>query len=323
MISSGNNTATLSIHVPTGHSMNTICQCNQLLGKPTRHPLASIINLLPGDSMPILHPGCYSLLVIVHGSKGEQLGQSSCDFTEAVLTAQIPGKTINLTERLESGQSARLLLFHQDLLVGTALGKNIQNYRFLKYRRDEALHLSCSEWYKINALLDDIDNELQWGTDSFTARILSGKINGLLDYTARFYHRQFITRHDALYYDERKINHIIDQWLMSNRIRLFGLPCICMLAKETGCSVSLFEDLVEFESGMDAEQYIRLRRIQLARQLLVKKDISDAQIALRLGFQSVTEFRALFRKVNGISTEEIRKCNKMIHKRKASTEAKS
>jgi AraC family transcriptional activator of pobA len=302
--------------------MNTICQCNQLVGKPTRHPLASVITVPTGDFLPRLHPGCYSMLVISHCCNEKQLGKSSCDFSEAVLSAQVPGTPIELTEKPEDNQSARLLLFHQDLLVGTALGENIKNYRFLKYRRDEALHLSCSEWHKINMLLDDIDDELQWGTDKFTARILSGKINVLLDYIARFYHRQFITRHDAAYYDERKINSVIDQWLTSDRIRLLGLPCICMLAKEIDCSTSLFEDLVEFESGMDAEQYIQLRRMQLARQLLEKKDISDAQIALRLGFRSAAVFRDLFRRVNGTSTEEIRKCNKTTQNRKASTKTK-
>lgn len=285
--------------------MNTICQCNQLLGKPTRHPLASVLHLLPGGNMPELQPGCYAVLLLTPGSDG-LLGREFCDFCDGTLLAQVPGKSLDLNRWLTNTDSARLLLFHHDLLIGTALGNNIKNYRFLKYKQNEALHLSASEKEKLDVILDDIESELKRPVDDFTARILSGKICGMLDYIARFHHRQLITRHDAAFYNPKKTNQIIDQWLLSSRIRIFGLPCVCTLAKEVGYSTSFFEDLVEFEDGVEPEKYIQLRRMKLARQLILTEKVSDAQIALRLGFRSAENFRSLFRKVTGHDTDQLR-----------------
>lgn len=294
--------------------MNTICQCNKLLGKPTRHPLASVLHLSLRDDMPELQPGCYAVLLIAPGTDG-LLGREDCDFRDATLLAQVPGKSLELSQWLTRTDSARLLLFHQDLLVGTSLGENIKNYRFLKYSRNESLHLSAAERDKLNMVLDDIENELKRPADDFTARILSGKICGMLDYIARFHHRQLITRHDASFYDAKETNKIIDQWLLSNRIRLFGLPCVCMLAKEAGCSTSFFEDLVEFEDGMEPEKYIQLRRVKIARRLILTEEISDAQIALRLGFRSAESFRTFFRKVTGQAPNQLRTRHKDTAKR--------
>ena len=86
------------------------------------------------------------------------------------------------------------LIFHPDLIYGTALGKKIGKYSFFSYEQNEALHLSDQEREIIMDCFHKIEVELEHPVDKHTRELLSVNIELLLDYCLRFYDRQFYTR---------------------------------------------------------------------------------------------------------------------------------
>ncbi len=68
-------------------------------------------------------------------------GRQPCDFTAATLVARPPGRELSLVDGHGEPVSGRLLLFHRDLLSGTALSRRIGQYGVFGYADHEALHL--------------------------------------------------------------------------------------------------------------------------------------------------------------------------------------
>lgn len=57
------------------------------------------------------------------------------------------------------------LLFHPDLLRGTALGRTIKKYTFFSYEVNEALHISEEERNVVMDCLRILGHELEHGVD--------------------------------------------------------------------------------------------------------------------------------------------------------------
>ena len=74
------------------------------------------------------------------------------------------------------------------------LEKTIEEYTFFSYALKEALHVSLKEKRILSSCVDDIRREFHHGADSYKRTILIRHITRLLDYTTRFYERQFIVR---------------------------------------------------------------------------------------------------------------------------------
>ena len=58
------------------------------------------------------------------------------------------------------------LLFHPDLIKGTALGKKMSQYSFFSYESHEALHLSLKEQQIIKDLFGKLEYELSQSIDN-------------------------------------------------------------------------------------------------------------------------------------------------------------
>src|SRR5690606_14630679 len=86
-----------------------------------------------------------------------------------------------------------LLIFHEDFLLKHTLATTISSYGFFSYAVNEALHLSEDEETNLIEILNKIDTEYQH-IDQHTQEIILSQIELLLNYSKRFYERQFITR---------------------------------------------------------------------------------------------------------------------------------
>src|SRR5689334_745516 len=87
-----------------------------------------------------------------------------------------------------------VLVFHPDLIHGTALGRHIQEYTFFNYQSNEALHLSERERKIVLDCFAKIEYELEHAIDTHSKRLIVSNIELFLNYCVRFYDRQFITR---------------------------------------------------------------------------------------------------------------------------------
>lgn len=277
----------------------TVCSCNRLFNEKTLHPLVSVIDLSHPCGQPQLTLDSYAIMLSSFPHDEFHGGRLACDFADFQLSMHAPEKTIAIDCELRHYRQGRLLLFHKDLFAATPQAKSIQAYGFLHYNNHESLHLSASEAAIILQEMTDIARELQWGVDQYSAKLLSGKIFTLLDYTLRFYHRQFITRHDAGVQSLDGINQLIDAYLLAPSDTPKSLPCACKLSAKLGLSAAYFKDLVCFESGKEYAGYLQLRRLELARQLLAEGHLSNEEIACRLGFDSTECFERVLEKATG------------------------
>ncbi len=119
-------------------------------------------------------------------------GQGYYDFNEGGMMFTAPGQVLSTDENAE--YSGYTLLVHPDFIRSYPLAKNIKNFGFFSYDTNEALHLSDQEKTRITGLLDSITNELNTTIDEVSQDVIVSYIEVLLNYSNRFYKRQFITR---------------------------------------------------------------------------------------------------------------------------------
>lgn len=264
--------------------MESIYQCNRMFKEKTLHPLASVIDLSSPCDNKQLRPDSYCIMVMTSVCKKGDYGLRGCDYTDGTLLFNMPSKVVNINQSKEQPSEGKILLFHPSLLVGTPLGKHISSYSFFKYRNEEALHVSSAELRDLLNIISDIEHELKRGIDEYSATILSNSIELLLNYCLRFYHRQFIMRHDADNSEFERFATLLDDYLTSGRVRRTGMPCgACRFTPQMYMSAAYLNDLVRNETGKNVAEYAQLRRLEIAKQMLQEGKESKAMIALRLG----------------------------------------
>ena len=140
-------------------------------------------------------------------------GRQTYDYQEGSVIAFAPGQIANVDMERGMKPSGLGLLFHPDLIRGTALGREIKQYSFFSYDSNEALHLSDQEREIIMDCFHKIEVELEHPVDKHTRELLSVNIELLLDYCLRFYDRQFYTRekvnNDVLIRFEQLLNCLL------------------------------------------------------------------------------------------------------------------
>lgn len=118
------------------------------------------------------------------------------------------------------------LLFHPDLIRGTALGQEIRNYQFFSYEANEALHLSLEERRIVTDCLNKIATELEHPIDKHSRRLITAHIGVLLDYCLRFYDRQFTTRSEQNRDVIVRFERLLDEYFESSMPQSEGLPSV-------------------------------------------------------------------------------------------------
>ena len=202
------------------------------------------------------------------------------------------------------------LLFHPDLLRGTQLGRNIRNYTFFSYEVREALHLSEQERRTILDCLRNIRHELQHAIDRHSRTLVVNNIEMFLNYCVRFYDRQFITRSDVAGKDIlARFERTLDDYFLSDKPQTEGLPTVQYCAQELHLSANYFGDLVKRLTGKTAQEHIRLRLIDAAKERIADPARSIAEVAYELGFKYPAHFTRLFKNVVGCTPNRYRNIN--------------
>lgn len=291
-------------------NLDTIYECNCLLGEKTLHPLVSVIDLSKADGKQQcqLKLGFYAVLLVEYPCEYFICGRKNYDFSDGTLMFFSPGETIEEKQPL-FGNKGWLITFHPELIKSTSLGLNIENYTFFNYRKEESLHISLREKKCILRCLEDIDAELHWSIDDYSRTLISKHIELLLDYCTRFYTRQFITRCEANKKIIGKINRMIDDYFMTGQVNFIGLPTVKQCAAQLQHSPAYLEDLLKQETGMTMYEYVQSKRIETAQKWLQKTDKTIALITRELGFSSTQYFTQLFKKVTGMTPDEYKMQN--------------
>jgi AraC family transcriptional activator of pobA len=295
--------------------INSISEKHRLLSLPDPlHPLVSVVRIADirviDDSIWehfSLNFYCISFKRNISGKM--QYGQQYYDYDKGAMTFVAPKQVLSLDAPpvYETGESAGYaLFFHPDFLYHHPLAATIKNYGFFSYAVNEALHLSEKEEKNIADIFLKIDEECQH-IDRHTQDVILSQIELLLNYSNRFYERQFITRktvnHDVLTRMEQLLNDYFD---LQETLKT-GIPTVEHIAAQLNLSPHYFSDLLKSLTGQSAQQHIQEKLIERAKEYLTVTHLSVSEIAYQLGFQHPQSFNKLFKRKINISPLEFRK----------------
>ncbi|MDQ1857234.1 AraC family transcriptional regulator [Chryseobacterium sp. WLY505] len=221
-------------------------------------------------------------------------GQGYYDFNEGGMMFTAPGQVLSTDENAE--YCGYTLLVHPDFIRSYPLAKNIKNFGFFSYDTNEALHLSDQEKTTITGLLDYIGNELNTAIDEVSQDVIVSYIDVLLNYSNRFYKRQFITRkavnNDLL----TKMDDVLENYFNQQETLNKGLPTVEFLASTLNLSPHYLSDMLRNLTGLNAQQHIHEKLIEKAKEYLTTTGFSVSEVAYALGFEHPQSFNKLFKK---------------------------
>lgn len=288
---------------------NSIQQYNDFNKNETLHPLVSIVDLSKADPRELRRMAYEFYVVFLKEIKCGDLryGLNYYDYEEGTLIFLAPGQVIGENKKDNYYQPQGLaLVFHPDLLFGTSLGKHIDQYTFFSYEVTEALHLSKQERNIITDCFSKIQYEISQRIDKHSKRLITANIELFLEYCVRFYDRQFITRETANKGILEKFETLLNEYFKSDKPQQIGLPTVAYCADELHTSANYFGDLIKKETGKTAQEYIQVKIINMAKELISDQDKSFSEIAYELGFKYPQHFTRLFKQRVGQTPNEYR-----------------
>lgn len=234
-------------------------------------------------------------------------GQQTYDYQARTLVFIGPGQVYGFVPAPVSVRpKGRALLFHPDLLRGTPLAHDMKDYGYFSYETNEALHLAEEEQRTVLECLDNISAELDNADDRHSRRLIVSNIELFLNYSLRFYDRQFATRekvnHDILV----RFEHLLNDYVTSGRARREGQPSVKICATTLNLSPNYFGDLIKRETGVSASSHIHRYLINMAKNRIFDPQKSISEIAYDMGFQYPQHFSRLFKKETGLTPKEYR-----------------
>ena len=292
----------------------TISEFHRFRGFPKpEHPLISVINLeskqrFNGNETSMIWD-FYAVALKRNFNAKLKYGQQEYDFDEGIMSFVAPGQVIRIVVEKDSSseQSGWMLLVHPDFLWNTPLAKTIRNYGYFDYSVNEALHLSEKEETIITNIMQNIGQEYRSNIDVFSQNVMISQIELLLNYSNRFYNRQFITRQKTSNDLLVKLEDLLNDYFDNQNDSQTGLPTVKYLAENLNVSPNYLSDTLRTLTGQNAQQHIHNKLIEKAKEALSTTSLSVGEIAYRLGFEHPQSFNKLFKTKTNISPLEFRK----------------
>lgn len=291
------------------YRIKSISAYHELRGLPQpEHPLISVVRVGNAkhseDSSLVLD--CYSIS-IKRGLKGKlKYGQQEYDFDSGIMFFISPNQVFNVEANDYSNQSGWVLLIHPDFLWNTTLAKTIKQFEFFKYSVNEALFLSEKEEKTINGIIENIQKEYHSNIDKFSKQIIISQIETLLNYSERFYNRQFITREKSNHQILERLEKLLTDYFNSEDLISKGLPTVQYVAKKLNVSPSYLGSLLRVLTGQNTQQHIHNKLIEKSKEKLSTSDLSISEIAYELGFEHSQSFSKLFKAKTNLSPSAYR-----------------
>jgi len=294
---------------------NSIAEIRAVFGldKPT-HPLITILdteNLAYGiETVGKRFSSDLYCIALKDSNCGIDYGRNAYDFDDGVLIFTGPKQIITVKKPQALNEvKGWMLYFHPDLIRNTALGAKIDTFSFFNYDVHEALHLSDSEQSTLNQIIQLVQSEIKERIDNHSQQVLVSNIELLLNYSMRFYERQFNTRSASHSDVVSKVDALLKNYYLENQLIEKGQPSIQYLAEECHLSASYLSDLLSKETGRSAKEHINDFLVDKAKHLLLSSPDSVSGIAYTLGFNYPHYFARLFKQKTGKTPQEYRQLN--------------
>lgn len=293
------------------NAIKSVSELHRLMSLPSpKHPLVSVINLSESifleDEVWKGFVNRFYCVALKRDATGKiRYGQQHYDYDKGVLSFTAPNQVQYLDIRNMECGSGYLLIFHPDFLLKHALASSINNYGFFSYAVNEALHLSAEEEEDLIAILNKIDKECVH-IDKHTQEIILSQIELLLNYSNRFYERQFITRKNNNYELLARFEQLVHEYFDRNHAAQQGLLTVQHIAGQMNLSPNYLSDLLRVHTGQNTQQHIHEKLIDKAKEKLSTTSLTVSEIAFALGFEHAQSFSTLFRKKTEMSPLKFR-----------------
>ncbi|SFW84825.1 helix-turn-helix domain-containing protein [Chitinophaga sancti] len=288
---------------------SSLIEAHRILGfPPPENPLISIMICDSATFSNDLNYTCdfYQISLKKMKSGVIRYGKTQYDHDLGSLYFIRPRQIVDMKD-IKLEENGFNICFHEDFLVGHPLYNEIKKYGFFDYEANEALHLSPAEEKVIWELYRKIEAEYGNNQDEFSKAIMITHIDAILQYSQRFYRRQFIDRKPLSGSTVSKFNSLVATYFEKELMNEKGLPTVNYLAGELNLSPRYLSDLLKQETGKTAIELIHLYLISEAKNLLAGTNYAVSEIAYKLGFENPPYFSRLFKKETGMSPGEFRK----------------
>lgn len=286
--------------------VRNVADYRRWLGHADRHPLISVIDY--SEVSPIRHSlnnySVYGIFLRDDDLVDLTYGCGKYDYRKGTLICVAPGQ---IGGKEDNGERVDIkgwaVLFHPDLLHGSALEKDIRKYSFFDYRINEALHMTGEEHDILVSLMRQMKNELENGRDDFQDSILTGYLGLILRFCSRFYQRQFMTRKLANTDVLKRFDALLRDYYENGLQMRQGIPGVQYCADKLCMSTNYFGDLIKKMTGDTARDYIRNFVVQQSKNMLAAGK-SVSQTAYDMGFDYPQHFSRMFKNATGMTPKE-------------------
>lgn len=292
--------------------INSINQLHRLLGyeKP-KHPLVSVVDFSKiQPSEILLQNKCvlnlYLICLKIDNPKSFQYGRNHYDYEEGTMLFMSPQQAFALNSpEQQNDYTGWGLFFHLDFIINYSLANKIKKFSFFSYNVSEGLHLSEDEKTTVSNIVDNIYKEYSNNIDQYSQDLIVTGIEQLLNYSQRFYGRQFMIR-------KKQNNDLVSRFetLLSNHFQSnHNQPTVEYFADKLNLSQGYLADLLKKETGKTTKEHIQIQVIENAKYRLLNSNDTVNEIAYSLGFEYPQYFNRLFKQKTGITPMEYRQLN--------------
>ena len=296
--------------------IKTISEFHRSRGLPKpEHPLISVIDyasiIRPADIGEVNWVFDFYQVSLKRGIDGKfKYGQQeyAFDADEGLMFFIAPNQvfSVQMVNHSTIKRSGWMLLVHPDFFWNSSLAKTISRYEFFDYSVNEALFLSGKEETTLNGIIENIRQEYHSNIDKFSKQIIISHIEALLNYSERFYHRQFITREKANHQVLERLENLLADYFNSDDLLSKGLPTVQQTADALNVSPKYLGGLLKVLTGQSTQQHIHDKLIEKAKEKLSTTNLSVSEIAYELGFEHSQSFSKLFKTKTKLSPLEFR-----------------
>ncbi len=277
------------------------------------HPLISVVNyadLRKEEGRFHYLKSFYSIALKKNVVGKYRYGQQSYDFDEGLMTFFAPQQVLQVQytkDDVHRSPSGYILLLHPDFLWNTSLAEKMKRYEFFGYEVNEALFLSEKEEKVILEIFRQIQQEYSGNMDDFSKNIIISQIELLLNYSERFYKRQFLTRDQSNHEILTRFEKVLDHYFKGDTLVEKGLPTVQYLSDKLHISPDYLSSTLKHLTGQNARQHIQNTIIDRAKEKLSNTPLSVSEIAYELGFEHSQSFSKLFKQKTNQTPLEFRK----------------
>jgi len=282
------------------------------LGEQTpKHPLIGVLDMVKfkvKDLESFVNTKVSSdlyCIILKDGNCGLNYGRKNCDNKGGVLQFIGPNQVVSSSNHTESTYGF-MLFFHPDLLKKSELKSTIYHYNFFGYGTNEALHLSKEEENRLVGIANNIIAELNGEIDALSDQLFVNNIQLLLNYSLRYYERQFNSRKSVSSDVVAKVKDLIRAYYRDGIQLEEGTPSAEYFAEKVNLSTNYLSDLLRKETGKTTKELVDDYLIQLAKSELISSSKNINEIAYNLGFNYPHYFSRMFKKKTGETPQNYR-----------------